>query len=76
MADQIVLFEARYPAARVHTHHSIAVTEAASIADHLNGGILSPGICPIRPKTCSIQINSTTNTTILSKLLIAPAIGI
>jgi hypothetical protein len=43
--------------------------------DHFNAGILTPGIAPIIPKVCKIQINTTTNTTILSKLLIAPAIG-
>jgi hypothetical protein len=43
--------------------------------DHFNAGILTPGIAPIIPNVCRIQINTTTNTTILSKLLMAPAIG-
>jgi hypothetical protein len=43
--------------------------------NHFNAGILTPGTAPIIPKVYRIQINKTTNTTILSKLLIAPAIG-
>src|SRR5208282_2000981 len=46
-----------------------------AIADHFSAGIFSPGIAPINPNVCKIQINTTTNTTMLSKLLIAPAIG-
>jgi hypothetical protein len=52
--------------------HSISFQ---AIADHFSAGILSPGIAPINPNVCKIQINITTNTTMLSKLLIAPAIG-
>jgi hypothetical protein len=44
-------------------------------AGHFSAGIFSPGIAPINPNVCKIQINITTNTTMLSKLLIAAAIG-
>jgi 20S proteasome alpha/beta subunit len=46
-----------------------------AIADHFSAGILSPGIGPINPNVCKTQINKTTNTMMLSKLLIDAAIG-
>jgi hypothetical protein len=54
----------------------LLLTSFSVSTDHFSAGILSPGIAPISPNVCKIQINTTTNTTILSKLLIAPAIGI
>jgi hypothetical protein len=55
------------------THFRIwdVVTPCGRRGAHLRLGIWSPFMRPITPNTCNSHINTTTNTTILSRLLIA-----